>query len=249
MNESFAVTDFPQNMVRGPLGSVIPAYAALLFQQGYTQQSIRQHIRFLTDMNQWVEQQGIQLGDLTEPTIQRYMLSRHQRLRPRRDDASILRRLLDLLYTQGLLPRPVSATLDNPLKPIEHDFDRYLSQERGLSMSTRINYRFFIRLFLSARFSDKPVCFNDLSAEEVIQFIRNQASGLSPKRAGLMTAIVSAISSPSWNKWVHPFITAELALRWAQLPYTLFGLMAVTRLPIDVGFRLRSTQPTYLPSP
>jgi site-specific recombinase XerD len=187
MNKPLAATDFPRTMGQGVLGNVIPAYAALLSQQGYTQQSSRLQIRFLADMNRWLEQQGIQLRDLTEPTIQRYMRSRHQRFRPRRDDASTLKRLLDLLDSQGLLPKQVSATPDNPHDRIEHDFNRYLSEERSLSMSTRINYCFFVRRFLSAQFSDKPVSFTDVSAENVITFVQDQAPCLSPKRAGLMT--------------------------------------------------------------
>lgn len=187
MNETFAVTDLPQHMVQGPLGSVIPAYAALVSQQGYSLQSIHLQLRFLADMNQWAQQQGIQLSDLTTSTIERYMLSRHQRLRPRRDDASILKRLLELLYTQGLLPMSAPETVDDLLESIEQDFDRYLSDERGLSASTRTNYLFFARRFLSALFTGKPICFTDLTAQDVIQFIQNQAPCLSPKRAGLMT--------------------------------------------------------------
>lgn len=187
MNETLAITNRPQYLVRGPLGSVIPAYAALLSQQGYSQQSIHLHIRFLADMNRWAEQQGLHISDLTPSTIEGYMVSRHQRLLPRRDDASILRRLLELLYTQGLLPLPAPSTLDDPFVSIEDDFDRYLSRERGLSVSTRIIYRSFVRRFLSVQFSDKPVRFANLAAQDVIQFIQKQAPRLSPKRAGQMT--------------------------------------------------------------
>jgi len=186
MNRLFTDTDIPQSMEQGPLGSVIPAYAALLSQQGYTQQSAHQQLRFLADMSQWLEQQGIQLSELTEPILHRYMQSRGQRFRPRRDDASILRRLLNLLHTQGLLPQQAPETPDNPHERIEHDFDRYLSEERGLSMATRINYRCFIRRFLADQFGDEPVRFTDLNAKDVIRFIQEQAPHLGQKRAGLM---------------------------------------------------------------
>jgi site-specific recombinase XerD len=72
------------------------------------------------------------------------------------------------------------------LPKAHNDFDRYLSEERGLAMVTRLYYRAFVQQFLSAQFGDKPIRFADLNAEDVIRFIRNQAQGLSPKRAGLM---------------------------------------------------------------
>jgi site-specific recombinase XerD len=192
MPRFFAECNLPQKMDQGPLCGVIPAYAALLSQQGYSQQSAHMQLRFLADMNQWLHQQRLQVTDLTEPTIHRYLRSRSQRFRPRRDDASILKKLLQILHIQGLLPKEDTQRLDNPCQRVEHEFDRYLSEERGLSMATRINYRPFIQRFLSAQFGDKPVRFADLNANDVVRFIRNQAPLLKPKRAGLM---VSALRS------------------------------------------------------
>lgn len=186
MTTFFTDPDLPQNLYQGPLSSVVPVYAALLVQQGYTQQSAHLQLRFLADLNQWLRRQRLQVTDLTEPTIHRYLRSRHQRFRPRRDDTSILRRLLHLLHTQGFLPKKAPPPFDNPRQRVEHDFDRYLSEERGLSMTTRINYRPFIQQFLSIQFGAKSVQFTALHAKDVIRFIRNQAPRLSPKRAGLM---------------------------------------------------------------
>ena len=192
MPRFFTESNLPQKMDQGPLCGVIPAYAALLSQQGYSQQSAHIQLRFLSDMNQWLRQQRLQVTDLTEPTIHRYLRSRYQRFRPRRDDASILKKLLQVLHIQGLLPEEDTQRLDNPRQRVEHEFDRYLSEERGLSIATRINYRPFIQRFLSAQFGDKPLCFADLNANDVIRFIRNQAPRLNPKWAGLM---VSALRS------------------------------------------------------
>lgn len=186
MTKLFAPGDIPQNIEQGPLADIAPAYAALLSQRGYTQTSANLQFRFLADLNQWLHRQRLQIGDLTEPTLQRYLRYRHQRFRPRRDDTSILKKLLHLL------PKEAPPSLTNPSQRVENDFDRYLSEERGLSVATRINYHPFVRRFLSAQFGNKPIRFADLNASEVIRFIRNQARGLRPKRAGLM---VSALRS------------------------------------------------------
>jgi len=192
MTKFFTDNDLPQGMDQGPLGSIIPAYVAFLSQQGYAEQSAHRQLRFLADMNQWLYQQRLQVTDITKPTIHRYMRFRHQRFRPRRDDASILSRLLHLLHTQGILPKETVRPPDNLRHRVEHDFDRYLSEERGLSVATRINYQLFIQRFLSAQFGDRSVRFADLNANDVIRFVRNEAARLSPKRAGLM---VSALRS------------------------------------------------------
>jgi site-specific recombinase XerD len=192
MTKFFTDRDLPQGMDQGPLGSIIPTYAAFLSKQGYTEHSAQLQLRFLADMNQWLGQQRLQVADLTKSTIHRYIRSRYKRLRPRRDDDSILSRLLHLLHSEGFLQKETSRPPDNPHQRVEHNFDRYLSEERGLSVSTRINYIPFIHQFLSAQFGNKPARFNALNAKDVIRFVQNQAPRLNPKRAGLM---VSALRS------------------------------------------------------
>lgn len=187
MTKLFTNSDLPQIMGKGPLGCIIPAYATLLSQQGYTLSSAHLQLRFLNDMNQWLDQHRIQVINFSEQLIHRYMRSRYQRLRPRRDDAAILDRLMNLLHEYGLLPKGKALQVpDNPCKQLVNDYDRYLSEERGLSVSTRTNYRIFIQKFLSTQFCDKSPCFANLNAHDVIRFIRHQAESLKPKRAGLM---------------------------------------------------------------
>jgi site-specific recombinase XerD len=192
MTRFFTDSQLSQNTYQGPLDSVVPAYAALLSQQGYAQKTAHLQLRFLDDLNQWLDRQRLQVTNLTEPILHGYLRSRHQRFRPRRDDISILRKLIHLLHTQGFLPKKAPPPIDNPRQRIEEDFDRYLSEERGLSMATRTNYRVFIRRFLSAQFGAKPVRFTALHAKDVIRFIRTQAPRLNPKRAGLMVTALRA---------------------------------------------------------
>jgi site-specific recombinase XerD len=186
MTKLFTNPQLFQNAFQGTLGSVLPIYAAHLSQQGYARQTAHQQLRFLADLNQWLHRQRLQATDLTEPILHRYLRSRHRRFRPRRDDNSMLRKLLRLLHDQNLLPIKAPPAVNKPHQRVEDDFDRYLSEERGLSMATRINYRVFIHRFLSAQFGANSVRFSALHAKDVIRFIRNQASHLNPKRAGLM---------------------------------------------------------------
>jgi len=56
MTKFFANSDLPQGVDQGPLGSIIPTYAAFLSKQGYTEHSTQLQLRFLADMNQWLRQ-------------------------------------------------------------------------------------------------------------------------------------------------------------------------------------------------
>lgn len=215
-------SDLPQGMNDGPLGCIIPAYAALLSQQGYAEPSAYQQFLFLNDLNQWLRQQQIQVVDLSEQTIHRYLQSRHQRFRPRRDDAAIMRRLVQLLRAHRFLPEEATRPPDNPRQQIENDYDRYLSEERGLSVATRVNYRLFIQRFLSFQYGDNPACLADLNADNVVQFILNQAKRLSSKRAALM---VSALRS--FFRYLHyrGDITKDLAACVPTIPNCQFSTL------------------------
>lgn len=192
MTKLFTHTDLHQDMIDGPLGCIVPVYAAFLAKQGYAENSAHLQLRFLNDLNQWLLQQQLLASDLSEQTIQRYMRSRHQRYRPRRDDSSILSRLVYLLRAHGILQKEPALYPANPHQGVENDYDRYLSEERGLSMTTRSRYLPFIKRFLSIQFGNNPFRFEELTADDVIQFVQNQAVRLSPKCGGLM---VSALRS------------------------------------------------------
>lgn len=181
-----------QRLHEGPLGPHIDAFAAHLGEQGYARSTARYQIHLVADLSHWLDRQRFQIADITQALLRRYLRSRHHRFRPRRDDASILKRLLHLLHTKGLLQNKASPSINSPRQCVENDFDRYLSQERGLSMATRVNYQPFIQRFLSEQFGAQPIQFAHLRAKDVIRFVRNHAHKPSPKRAGVM---VSALRS------------------------------------------------------
>ena len=134
MTQFFTNPALAPSICEGPLGCIVPVYADLLYQQGYTHQSAHLQLRFLADLSRWLNRRRFPIADITKALLRRYLRSRHHRFRPRRDDASILKRLLHLLHTKELLQNKGSPSINSPCQCVENDFDRYLSQERGLSM-------------------------------------------------------------------------------------------------------------------
>src|SRR3990167_6113190 len=176
MPQFFTNPSLPLSVYEEPLAGIVPAYADLRYQQRYTHHSAHLQLRFLADLSHWLDRQRFRITDITEALLRRYLRSRHHRFRPRRDDASILKRVLHLLHTKGILPYKASPSINSPRQCVENDFDRYLSQERGLSMATRVNYRPFIQQrFLSEQFGARPIQFTHLRAKDVIRFVHNHA--------------------------------------------------------------------------
>jgi len=114
MNPFYPYTTTHQHIYNGPLAPIIDAYAALLNQQGYKRQSDRIQIRLIADFSRWIERQGFTACRVSQPIIDRYLHSRYQRYRPRRDDRSTLNRLVALLREKGIVPDPIPTTIHTP---------------------------------------------------------------------------------------------------------------------------------------
>src|SRR5207247_9509346 len=77
-------------------------------------------------------------------------------------------------------------------KGVEQDFDRYLSQERGISERTLENYLPFVHQLSQERFGSGPIDFAELRASDITQFVHRHAYDHSRGRTGAMVAAVQA---------------------------------------------------------
>jgi len=66
------------------------------------------------------------------------------------------------------------------------EFGRYLVVDRGLSVSTRINYLPIVRSFLAERFDGRKVHLNALGPQDAGEFLVRHVHVVHPKRAALM---------------------------------------------------------------
>jgi site-specific recombinase XerD len=176
----------------GPLGAYIESYAALLASQGYARQSARGQLRVVADLSRWLQQQGLAAPDLNPQRVQDYLSSRQRSLRPHRSDAAVLGKLLDLLRAAGVSRPARPALVASPLQRVEQEFQRYLSQERGLSRATLGNYLPFVRQFLVERFGTGRIQLTKLRAAEVTDFVQRYARTLSPGSAKLLVTALRA---------------------------------------------------------
>lgn len=185
VHKLFTLPQARQRMREGPLGPHINEFSGLLCEQGYSHQFAGQQIRWLADFSRWLQRQGLHVKDIDAQRIAGYLQYRRRRWRPRRGEHSILKRFLALLRSKGLLPEAPPAT-QNARQRAEDDFGRYLSEERGLSRATLLNYLPIVRRFLAERFGQKTLRFDQLVARDITGYVQRHARDLGPKRAGLM---------------------------------------------------------------
>lgn len=186
VHQFFTFPQTRQRMHEGPLGDHIDDYAALLYERGYSRQSAGGQIRWLADLSRWLQRQGLHVKDINPPRIAGYLRYRQKRWRHRRGGHPILKRFLALLRSKGLLPPEAPLPMKSARQRAEDDFERYLSQERGLSRATLLNYLPIVRRFLAERFGQKPLRFDQLRAHDITWYVKRHAHDLCLKRTGLM---------------------------------------------------------------
>ena len=176
----------------GPLGVYVDAFAALLQEQGYSPQSARMQTRLVADFSRWLRRQGLAANDLSPQKLEAYLKYRKHHLRPKRGDASALQRVLSLLRAEGVVDQERPRSVKGPRERVEKGFEQYLSQERGLSQATVMNYLPFVRQFLLERFGSERIRLSKLCAADIIGFVQRHAHDFSFGRTKLMLSALRA---------------------------------------------------------
>jgi site-specific recombinase XerD len=175
-----------QRLYSGPLGAHIDTWAQQLLTQGYASWTAKYTMRLLADFSSWLQRQTLTAADLNDQRVDEFLHDRYQCYRAHRDDRPILRRLLEHLRDQGLMPARVVETRMGPHDRIASDFRHYLLQQRGLAPSTVQDYLNTVRRFLSARFGAHHLRLEALGPQDITDFMVQQTRRYSPARAQLL---------------------------------------------------------------
>jgi len=209
------------------LASHLDEFAARLASNGYAGSTAREKIRLLADLSRWLDRRKLEVGDLDEPCIHRFLSARRRRGFVKRWHAATCRALLTYLRERGDVPAEAAAVDAGDVRsPIENDYARYLSRERGLAPATLCNYLPTIGQFLRERFGAGCLKLDELRPRDIHRFILRHARTGSRGRAQL---IVTALRS--FLRYLHQqgHVAADLAAatpgvanwRLAHLPKTL----------------------------
>lgn len=181
-----AIFKFPSVVRRhheGPLGIHVDAYEALLREQGYSRGSTYVHLHIVADLSRWLRRRRLDAGDVDECTVERYLQSRQRFVDTYRGASFVPYKFLGMLRDRRIVTHKTVPIVVDPREIVVDAFRQYLSQERGLSVSTQRNYTRFAHQFLRERFGRGSLELSALSATDVTGFIRRHAHERSARSA------------------------------------------------------------------
>jgi hypothetical protein len=136
----------------GPLGIHIDAYEALLGEQGYSRRSTYVHLHIVADLSRWLKRRRLDVDDVDERTVGRYLQSSRRFVDGYRGASSIPYNFLGMLRDRGIVNHKSMPVAVDACEVAIANFKQYLSQERGLSVSIQGDYSRFAHEFLRERF-------------------------------------------------------------------------------------------------
>ena len=180
--------------VVGPVGAFVEGLAGALAEQGYSADTVAQHVRLLAHLGRWLGGEGLDLGEVTEDVVQRFIAVRRELGYADRRSARGLAPLLGYLRRVGAVPEPVPVVVVTPIEEVIDAYVGHLVQECGLAPVTVRHRVFYARLFLGT--VEPPACsdLGDLAAGDVTDFVLTQCRARSVGWArNLVTALRSLL--------------------------------------------------------
>ena len=173
----------------GPLACHLDAFARELSEQGFQRPSRAPQIRVVATFSQWLKANGVGLEALSDEHVERFSRWAKRRRSSRAGHQTWLHRLMAFLRRSGVVaPQPTIPQGEaSQIQQVVDAFGDHLLDAQALSPATCRQYTPFAEQFLTERFSGGNVALGDLSAGDVVGFIRRQSSRLSPARAKCAT--------------------------------------------------------------
>jgi integrase/recombinase XerD len=176
--------------VTGPLERYAAGFVAELVEAGYRPNAAAVQLRLLKHLSGWLEQEGINPGDLREPQLERFRREHLGRVASLRIAQGLVR-VLAYLRSLGVVPpadRPARSTIEVLLDR----YREYLLVERGVTPETARGYVDLVRPFVASRVREGEFDFAGLTPADVLGFVLAECRHR-PQRSGKM--LVTALRS------------------------------------------------------
>ena len=136
----------------GPLVGFAAGFERNLVELGYRPGGVRMHLRLMRELNRWMAEVGLFVGDLNPAWIEEFLASCRARGQRRVPTLASATALLEYLTGMGVVEAespPVQTARDRLLA----DYRAYLLDTRGLTSVTALRYQRFAKRFLAQRTS------------------------------------------------------------------------------------------------
>jgi hypothetical protein len=182
----------------GSLGDYIEAFAQALSDRGYAVWTAKYAMRLLADLNTWLEQNGRTVSALDEQVVDAFLQHLYQSHRQHGEDQGTLVVVLAYLRSHGVLTPVAERQEDYGASSIRGAFHRHLISQHDLALSTVQTYWDTVRRFLDGRFGAHSLQFDTLCAQDVTDFMLEQARRYSAGHTQLIaSALLLAVPAPS----------------------------------------------------
>jgi site-specific recombinase XerD len=163
-----------RKLIHGPYGEFARVYAARLSEEGFTRQCTWRSLSLFRDLMDWRVGSGLDLKQLDEASVERYLVHRSRHWRINAGDRAALRRLLSALRDKGLIAVAPPVELTEQEQIVEA-FSAHIIHERGLSHSASDRHKLLARRFLQEVYPAGTCEFAILNPEFVIGYVERHA--------------------------------------------------------------------------
>jgi integrase/recombinase XerD len=120
--------------LEGPLAAYIGSFSKSVSDQGYTLDSVNKQTRIAAFFSRWLKQKAIRSRNVSTEHATRFLQYRARRHRPYLGDPAALRRLIEFLRSQNVIPaQNIAPTVLTPVERCVQSFEQYLREERALA--------------------------------------------------------------------------------------------------------------------
>ena len=148
--------------ISGPLTRYVEGFAAELRAQGYTELSLANQLRLIADLSHWLKRKRISVEEICRDVVDRF-LAKRRRTHTHFTSERAARPLLAHLEAIGAVPAMVIA--ERPRSDLLREYERYVVDERGVTLAVRDRYLAVASEFLEDREA------SSLTARDVTRYV------------------------------------------------------------------------------
>ncbi|OUL73404.1 hypothetical protein CA603_43770 [Paraburkholderia hospita] len=160
------------------------SYRRYLTKRGYSHNTIERYYRGLAHFAHWISEQGIGLREVDDALIDRFLfvhlLHCHCAPKCERSRTSIHAALKLFIEMRGIARAEPISSVSTAISREVADFDRHMSEVRGLSESSRYVRRRDVTEFLVDRFGSGLIRIANLCPSDIENFVLRRTRGLAP---------------------------------------------------------------------
>ncbi len=197
--------------VEGPLAVFAAGARQELLGLGYAEDTVCEHMRLLADLSGWLAGRGLAATGLTSEAAEAFLRGRRAEGRRVGLTVAAIAPILTYLRAVGAIPPPAPPAAPTPLEVLLADYRDYLEGERALAESSVTQYLRCARGFLTSLPDPAGPGLMDLSAGQVIDYVRAWAA----RRQGASADMVTLPALRALLRFLHLTGTVALPLAGA----------------------------------